>query len=100
MMGYPVYYDMTEEEIMSLSDDEAGSLNTAGTFVIICVKDAENAEEAKDRFLKAMADFSGKELSQEEIDIFSAIKEISILLGLPLLRYLYLYVLVQRSLLS
>ena len=76
MMGYPVYYDMTEEEIMSLSDDEASALNTAGTFVIICVKDAKDAEEAKDRFLKAMADFSGKELSQEEIDFFSAIKEI------------------------
>ena len=76
MMGYPVYYDMTEEEIMSLSDDEASALTTAGTFVIICVKDAENAEEAKDRFLKAMADFSGHELSQEEIDFFSAVKEI------------------------
>ena len=76
MMGYPVYYDMTEEELMSLSDDEASSLNTAGTFVIICVKDAKDTEEAKDRFLKAMADFMGHELSQEEIEIFSAVKEI------------------------
>ena len=76
MMGYPVYYDMTEEELMSLSDDEASALTTAGTFVIICVKDAKDTEEAKDRFLKAMADFSGHELSQEEIDFFSAVKEI------------------------
>ena len=76
MMGYPAYYDMTEEEISSLSDEDYGHLNPAGTFVIICVKDAENLEQAKERFLMAMADFSGAPLTQAEIDFFSAVKEI------------------------
>ena len=76
MMGYPVYYNMTEEELSTLPEDEAGEIKSGGTFVIICVKDAENLEQAKERFLQAMADFMGQPLSQEEIDEFSAVKEI------------------------
>ena len=76
MMGYPVYYNMTEEELSTLPEDEAGEIKSGGTFVIICVKDAENIEQAKERFLQAMADFMGQPLSQEEIDEFSAVTEI------------------------
>ena len=76
MMGYPVYYNMTEEKIRTLPEEKAGELKEGGTFVIICVKDAEDLDQAKERFLQAMADFSGAPLTQEEIDEFSAVKEI------------------------
>ena len=76
MMGYPIYYSMTEDEIRSLPDEKANELKEGGTFVIICVKDAENFENAKERFLEAMGDFSGHPLTQEEIDYFSAVKEV------------------------
>ena len=76
MMGYPIYYDMTEGEISNLSDENASELNSGGTFVIICVKDAENIDQAKEKFLQTMADFSGRPLDQEEIDVFSAVEEV------------------------
>ena len=76
MMGYPEYYNMTAEEMRNLPDEKAGDIKSGGTFVIICVKDAENFENAKERFLEAMGDFSGHPLTQEEIDYFSAVKEV------------------------
>ena len=76
MMGYPIYYNKTDEEIRSLPDGEADSLKEFGTFVIICVKDAESVEEAKEKYMEAMTDFSGGQLTQEQRDLFSAVKEI------------------------
>ena len=76
MMGYPIYYNKTDEEIRSLPDGEADSLKEFGTFVIICVKDAESVEEAKEKYMEAMTDFSGGQLTQEQRDVFSAVKEI------------------------
>ena len=75
-MGFPIYYDMTEEEISTLPDDKAGELTSAGTFVIICVKGAETAEEAADKLIQTMSESNGTPLTQEEIDTYSAIKEI------------------------
>ena len=75
-MGYPIYYDMTEEEIRSLPEEKANELKEAGTFVIICVKGSENVDEAKEKYMEAMTDFSGGQLTQEQRDLFSAVKEI------------------------
>ena len=71
-MGFPVYYDMTDEEMSS----QPGQVQEAPTFVIVCVEDAETAEQAIEKLITAMTDFGGQPLTQEEIDTYSAVKEI------------------------
>ena len=53
MMGWPVYRDMTEEEYNSLTAETIGQANVGEVFDIICVKDVNSEEEAKDA-LRAM----------------------------------------------
>lgn len=71
-MGFPLYYDMSYEEMSADPDQVDG----APTFVVLCVENAESTEQAKERILDAMADYMGRALEQEDIDTLSAVEEI------------------------
>lgn len=71
-IGFPVYYDMTDEEMSA----QPGQAQEAPTFVIVCVENAETADQAIEKLIAAMTDFGGKPLSQEDIDTYSSVKEI------------------------
>ena len=46
MMGWPVYRDMTEEEVSKLTDETLDQLHVGFSFRILCVKDMNSEEEA------------------------------------------------------
>lgn len=54
MEAWPVYVDMTKEEYDALTEEDAGRLHSSFSFQIICVKDAANADEAREKCLAQM----------------------------------------------
>ena len=76
MMGWPVYADMTEEEVNALKDEDYDKLNTGFTFHIVCVKDVSNADEAMDKLVEVMKDLEGKDFTKEEEDMYRGLEEL------------------------
>ena len=76
MMGWPVYADMTEEEVNSLKDEDYDKLNTGSSFHIVCVKDAENADEAIERLVTVMKEIEGDDYSKEEEELYRGLVEL------------------------
>ena len=61
MMGWPTYYDMTEEEYYGSNSETLGSLLHAGTsFNVMCVEGVNSEEEAKNKMLATLEKMYGK----------------------------------------
>lgn len=61
MMGWPTYYDMTEEEYYGSDSETLGSLLHAGTsFNVMCVEGVNSEEEARNKMLATLEKMYGK----------------------------------------
>ena len=75
MMGWPVYRDMTEEEVSKLTDETLDQLHVGFSFRILCVKDVNSEEEAKEKIFAVMEEMMG-EVPEEEKELYSSLKMI------------------------
>ena len=76
MMGWPVYYDMTEEEVNKLTNENFNQVNAGFSFHIVCVKDVKDADEAREKVISVMKKVEGDDYSEKEGDLYRALKEI------------------------
>ena len=60
MMGWPVYRDVTEEEYAALTPETIGQAHVGEAFDIICVKDVNSEEEAKEKLMAAIEKMMGQ----------------------------------------
>ena len=74
-MGWPSYYDMTEEEIMVPEDQRSGQLHSGHSFTIVCVKDVNSEEEAENKMIDTIESMYGP-MSEEDRETVTAYKMI------------------------
>ncbi len=60
MTGWPMYYDMTEKELEENLDKLADMLHVGFAFDIMCVKDVNSEEEAKDKVIDTLIKMNGE----------------------------------------
>ena len=73
MMGWPVYRDMTEEEFDALPEITPGLYQTGFSFNILCVKDVNSEEEAKEKIFALIEKMMGG-VTEEEREKYSQLK--------------------------
>ncbi len=76
MMGWPVYVDVSEEEYMTMSDEEFQNINAGFTFHIVCVKDVKNESEAIEKFVSVMKRIEGDQYGEAEDELYRSVKQI------------------------
>ena len=76
MMGWPVYYDISEEKYENLTIDDIGKYKTDIPFQIFCVKDVDSYEAAIEKLITESEKANGEPMSQEEKDKTKNMKEI------------------------
>ncbi len=69
MVGWPVYYDMTEDEERASIEQGTGQLHAGHIFTIACVKDVNSEEEAKEKMIAAIDQMMGGISEEDEQDI-------------------------------
>ena len=77
MMGWPVYRDMTEEEYNALTAETIGQAHVGEVFDIICVKDVNSEEEAKEKLQATIEEMMGQitENDRESVRAFKMIHQ-------------------------
>ena len=60
MMGWPEYRDVTEEEYEALTEETIVQTHVGESFDIICVKDVNSEEEAKEKLLVTIGNMMGQ----------------------------------------
>lgn len=76
MMGWPVYVDVSEEEYMTMSDEEFQNINAGFTFHIVCVKDVKNESEAIEKLVSVMKRIEGDQYGEAEDELYRSVKQI------------------------
>ena len=61
MNGWPVYFDVSEEKYNSITEADAGKFHSGFSFQIMCVKDVNTEEEAKDKILALVKKIKGED---------------------------------------
>ena len=77
MMGWPVYRDVTEEEYDALTEETISQAHVGEVFDIICVKDVNSEEEAKEKLLATIKEMTGQisENDRESVRAFKTIHQ-------------------------
>ena len=75
MMGWPVYYDVTEEEYNKLTEETVKQAHVGFSFQIVCVKDVNSEEEAKAKIM-ATAEKTNGELTDDHREQIASYKTI------------------------
>ena len=73
MMAWPVYYDMTEENYDALTAETMGQCHAGSSFQVLCVKDVNSAEEAKEKIFALIEKMMG-EVTEEERKTYGGLK--------------------------
>ena len=76
MMGWPVYVDVSEEEYMTMSDEEFQNINAGFTFHIVCVKDVKNESEAIEKLVSVMKRIEGDQYGEAEDELYRSVEQI------------------------
>ena len=76
MMGWPVYRDIKEEDLDGMTEEEyKQKVHAAFSFSILCVKDVNSEEEAKEKVFALMEKMLG-EVSEKDREVYSSFKPI------------------------
>ena len=73
MMAWPIYYDMTQEDYDARTVETAGQVNSGTSFNVLCVKDVNSEEEAKEKIFAVIKKMMG-EVTEEERQTYGALK--------------------------
>ena len=71
MMGWPVYRDLTEEEYDALTEETIGQAHVGYSFDIVCIKDVDSEEEAKEKMLATIDKMMGEITENDRESILS-----------------------------
>ena len=75
MMAWPLYYDVTEEEYEARTEENAGQLHAGSPFTVLCVKDVNSEEQAKEKIFALIEKMMG-EVSEEERETYGSLRTI------------------------
>ena len=70
-VGWPTYYDMTEEEQKAAIEKGTGQLHAGHIFTIACVKDVNSEEDAKEKMIATIDKMYGGISEKDRQDILS-----------------------------
>ena len=73
MMGWPLYYDVTEEEYEAQVVENPDQLHAGSPFTVLCVKDVNSEEQAKEKIFAVMEKMMGT-VTEEERQTYGALK--------------------------
>ncbi len=76
MMGWPVYYAVTKEKYYNMTAEDYEKVKTGFSFQIFCVKDVDTLDEAIEKMISVTEKITGEEMSKEEKESTSKMKEI------------------------
>lgn len=77
MMAWPVYYDVTEDELNAMPDGTDDLPDPGFSFYIACVEGVSTREEAIEKLLTEVAKFNGDELTEDEKNMYRAMEMIN-----------------------
>ena len=75
MMGWPLYYDVTEEEYEARTEENADQLHAGSPFTVLCVKDVNSEEQAKEKVFALIEKMMGT-VTEEERETYGRLKMI------------------------
>ena len=73
MMGWPIYYDVTEENYGARTEETLGQIHSGFSFNVLCVKDVNSEEEAKEKIFALIEKTMGT-VTEEDRQTYGALK--------------------------
>ena len=75
-VGWPVYRNMTGEEIEKATEETAGKMRTGQSFIIICADGGRSLDDIKDDYIEASEKENGGKVGKEALELLEAAKEL------------------------
>ena len=76
MFGIPVYFNMTEDELNALPEEEYDKIRRGFSFEVFCVKDAGSDDEVKEKIIENLKVVYGGKLEEGDEEALETLKQI------------------------